>query len=77
VDRGGWGAWELALRWSDLNLSDGAIEGGRVQIVSAGVNWWLLPSASVNINYRHVILDRFDETGHSDSITTRLLLMLN
>jgi phosphate-selective porin OprO/OprP len=77
VDRGGWGAWELALRWSDLNLDDGAIEGGRVQVVSAGVNWWLLPSASVNINYRHVILDRFDETGHSDSITTRVLLMLN
>jgi phosphate-selective porin len=77
VDRGGFGGVELTARWSALDLTDGAIAGGELKVASVGVNWWLTSSASLNINYRHVILDRFDEVGHADSITSRLVLMLN
>lgn len=34
----GWGAWELALRLSELDLSDADIDGGRLRDLSAGVN---------------------------------------
>jgi phosphate-selective porin OprO/OprP len=67
VDRGGFGALEVTARWSTLDLTDGAIEGGDLQVASAGLNWWLTASASLSMNYRHVILDRMGEIGHADS----------
>lgn len=33
-------AWELALRWSAIDLDDGAIEGGRVQQFGVGATWY-------------------------------------
>jgi phosphate-selective porin OprO/OprP len=76
VDRGGLGAWELSARWSDIDLSDGAISGGEMQILSLGVNWWPAPWGSMSVNYRNIRLDRFDITGRSDGFMIRLLLML-
>jgi phosphate-selective porin OprO/OprP len=76
VNRGGVGAWELAARWSDLDLSDRAIEGGEMRILSFGVNWWLTPWSAFSMNYRDIRLDRFDTVGRSDGLLLRLLLML-
>jgi phosphate-selective porin OprO/OprP len=76
VDRGGFGAWELSARWSDIDLSDGAISGGEMQILSLGVNWWPAPWGSMSVNYRNIRLDRSDMTGRSDGLMIRLLLML-
>jgi len=36
---GGWGAWEVAGRFSWVDLSDGPVRGGRMVVWSAGVNW--------------------------------------
>jgi len=38
---GGWGAWEIAGRYSFVNLNSGDIHGGRMGIVMAGLNWYL------------------------------------
>ena len=76
VNRGGWGAWELSARWSDLDLTDGAIQGGEMRILSLGVNWWLTPWSEFSINYRDIRLDRFDTTGRTDGVLLRLLLVL-
>jgi phosphate-selective porin len=43
VNRGGWGTIELAARYSRLDLTDGTVEGGELDILSLGVNWWLTP----------------------------------
>jgi phosphate-selective porin OprO/OprP len=76
VYRGGWGAWEVALRWTDLDLTDGAIEGGEMQVLSAAVNWWLTSYFSFNIYYRNIQLDRFGLQGTSDGMLARVVLML-
>lgn len=76
VNRGGAGAWELSARWSDIDLSDGAITGGEMQILSLGVNWWPASWGALSVNYRNIRLDRFDESGRFDGLMIRLLLML-
>ncbi|MCP4259960.1 MAG: hypothetical protein GY774_20965 [Planctomycetes bacterium] len=76
VYRGGKGAWEVGIRWSDLDLSDGGVDGGKMQILSLGLNWWLTSFFNVNANYRHISLDRFGINGQSDGIMSRVVLIL-
>ena len=76
VGSGGWGAVELSGRISNINLDDGGVSGGDMDIYSLGLNWWLSTSASFGINYRHVVLDDSGSRGHSDGLMTRILLML-
>ena len=76
VYEGGWGAWEAAVRWSTLDLNDGAIQGGELDTLSLGINWWLSPIFNVNVNYRHINLDRFGLDGASDGFNARVVLVL-
>jgi phosphate-selective porin OprO/OprP len=39
--KGGWGAWELAGRYSFVNLESGDVHGGRLSMLMTGVNWYL------------------------------------
>ena len=76
VSSGGWGAVELSGRISNIDLNEGGVNGGDMDIYSLGLNWWLSTSASFGINYRHTVLDDNNGTGHADGLMTRLLLML-
>jgi len=56
----GWGAWELAARWSWVEIRDGiALDpnvrqlAGSMNDVTLGVNWYLNPNARVMFNYIH------------------------
>ncbi|MDH3814895.1 MAG: porin, partial [Acidobacteriota bacterium] len=77
VNQGGWGALELALRYSRLDLTDGAVDGGEMDILSLGAIWWLSRSTHFALNYRHVTLDRESIQGNSSGINARILLMLD
>jgi phosphate-selective porin OprO/OprP len=77
VNQGGWGAVELAFRYSNTDLTDGAIDGGEMDIYSLGVNWWFTRSAHLGLNYRYIELDRLGRTGDSSGINARLLLMMD
>jgi len=54
---GGRGAWELASRWSYIDLNDKNIAGGRLNDVTLGINWYLNPRTKFQFNYIHAFLD--------------------
>jgi phosphate-selective porin OprO/OprP len=73
---GTWGTWELAARYSDLNLNYregalgttpaatvGAVRGGEQKIYSVGLNWYLNPSMRLMFDVQHVKIDRLNGTG--------------
>ncbi len=41
---GGWGAWELAARFAQLDFRAKDIVGNRVNALTLGVNWYLTPN---------------------------------
>ncbi|MDR3507022.1 MAG: porin [Caulobacteraceae bacterium] len=79
--KGAWGAFELGLRYSDLNLNyhagaagaapaADAIRGGDQQIMTAGLNWYLNPLIRFMFDYQHVKIDRLSPSASTYSTTT-------
>jgi phosphate-selective porin OprO/OprP len=52
---GGSGAWEVAARFSWLNLNDNGIQGGQLTDWTAGVNWYWNPCTKLVFNYVHAV----------------------
>jgi phosphate-selective porin OprO/OprP len=59
----GLGAWELAFRYSQVDLSSGNVEGGTLRDVALGLNWYLNPNCRVVWNYLLMWRDGPRETG--------------
>lgn len=45
------GAWQVGLRYNYLGLSDGEVNGGVLNGMTLGLNWFLNPNAKVQFNY--------------------------
>jgi phosphate-selective porin OprO/OprP len=72
--QGGFGAWELAARYSrmDLNFEEGlpgtaaaagSVRGGDQQIWAFGVNWYPNPNVKVMLDYMLIDVDRLNPAG--------------
>jgi phosphate-selective porin OprO/OprP len=55
---GGSGAWEVAARFSKIDLNDGPVAGGEMRDWTAGLNWYVNPNARVMWNYVRADLDK-------------------
>ena len=77
VNQGGWGAFETAVRYSRLDLTDEMVDGGDLGVLSLGINWWPTRWAQVSVDYRDLSLDRSGGQGDSSGFNVRLLLMLD
>ena len=71
---GGFGAWELAARYSrmDLDFMEGiqgtaasaaSVRGGDQSVVTLGLNWYLNPNIKVMLNYMLIDVDRLNPAG--------------
>ncbi len=70
----GWGALELAVRYSDLDLddSDAGIEGGNLTGTTVGLNWYMSANSRVMFNY---VMSDLEDVGTSSAFMTRLQIV--
>ncbi len=47
----GWGAWQVGARYSYTNVNSGGINGGILNAMTYGINWFLNPNLKLQFNY--------------------------
>lgn len=60
VADGGWGAWQVAARYSVIDLTDGGIAGGEVEDITLGVSW--IPHRQIMVK-GDIVQARAGDTG--------------
>ena len=77
--KGGTGAWELASRFSFLDLNDELVRGGKEWNFTAGINWYPTRKTRFTINYIHArVKDRLDpliKKGDADILQARFQIV--
>ncbi len=56
----GWGAFEVAARYSTLDLTDEGLFGGEVKDITVGLNWYLNKNTKIAFNY---VVSKVDRLG--------------
>jgi phosphate-selective porin OprO/OprP len=71
---GGWGAWEVAFRYAQLNVDGETFTKGfasrnnsasQIDSITAGVNWWLNKNILWQLNYEH---SEFQDGQQTDGV---------
>jgi phosphate-selective porin OprO/OprP len=66
---GGIGAWEVAARYSTLDLSDGTIQGGSEDNLTLGLNWYPGTNVRFMFNYIKVLDVSVDREDSYDDVS--------
>jgi phosphate-selective porin OprO/OprP len=74
VDHGGHGAVELALRWSEIDLTDGAMDGGEMRVAKAAATWWASTRFNVSLNYQIIWNEIGGSKGRAEGFVLRLMI---
>ncbi|HUD51854.1 OprO/OprP family phosphate-selective porin [Parvibaculum sp.] len=70
--KGGWGAWEVAGRYSTLDLNDGNIAGGKETNYSLGLNWYPNNYLRFLVDYVHFDAKKSGIQNEGDAVITRV-----
>lgn len=73
-DAGGLGAWQLALRYSYLDLTDDGIDGGELSDLTFGINWYMTPNTKWVLDFTYADLDDNGGDGEAYIVTMRFQL---
>lgn len=65
VGKGGHGAWELAGRYSSIDLQDSGIGGGEEDNITVGLNWYATPNIRFMANYVRASTDPTSEVRYA------------
>ena len=76
VFKGGPGAWEVVVKFSSLDLNDGAIQGGKFWRITPMVNWYLSKDVRFELAYGYGVLDRYNLRGVTQFFQARIQLTL-
>ena len=68
MKEGTWGAFEVAARYSGMDLNDDNIRGGNLNQGTLGINWYLNPNVRWMVNY---VNSHVNGVGSADIIETR------
>jgi phosphate-selective porin OprO/OprP len=68
---GGPGAWEWGVRYSYLDLNDGDIRGGSMNILTTGLNWYWRSNVKFRFNYNFGNIDGGKSNGGLHIFQTR------
>ncbi|MEO8601303.1 MAG: porin [bacterium] len=71
VDGTHWGAWQVAARFSRLDLTSKSVDGGALDDITGGVNWYLNPLMKITMNY---VWAHREEIGDSNIVEGRFQL---
>lgn len=63
---GTWGAWQVAARFSELDLTDAPVNGGAAKDITLGLNWYPHNHVRVSANYIKVNTDGRSVTPNDD-----------
>jgi len=74
--RGGWGTWEVLLRYSQLDLNDGTIQGGKFWRITPMVNWYMSRIVRLELAYGYGVLDRYNIKGATQFFQSRIQFSL-
>jgi phosphate-selective porin OprO and OprP len=71
------GAFEVALRYSMLDLTDATVMGGELTGLTAGINWYLNSNARVMLNFSHQELASTGATRGGSAKAAQLRFQVN
>jgi phosphate-selective porin OprO/OprP len=72
VFQGGFGAFEVALRFSEADLRDTGVRGDTGDTLAAGINWYPSENLRTSINYVRITENEFDRRNREDLWQGRL-----
>ena len=73
---GGLGMIELAARYSELDLTDGLVEGGEMTRATVGINYYPIASSRFELEYGRIELDRLGLVGQTNVFQFRWMFMV-
>ncbi|GAB3727420.1 OprO/OprP family phosphate-selective porin [Luteimonas pelagia] len=65
------GLWQLGVRYDTIDLDDGLVEGGEMDAVTVGVNWYWQKNFKFMLNYVDVSSDRRRLSDDPDILEAR------
>jgi phosphate-selective porin OprO/OprP len=77
VLKGGIGQIEFMLRYTQLDLNSGSVQGGKFWRITPMINWYLASNIRFEVAYGYGVLDQYGVKGTTQFFQSRIQLLLD